>query len=185
MMPDQSRSYERLDESDLARLGRAADAVLAGGTGFASSPSRKAAPNTICAGAGASGTLTSSSALPTTRGSRAYSGARAARHVNPQRKPDLAHEPVVLIRPNCGTVAWDPDVVPRPRAKTSGHRKPHGLVPPWMRSATRTPRYRRRVSRRTIRGAASPARSVASGMTTSTSGSRMGLNTAVPSLISI
>jgi hypothetical protein len=63
-------------------------------------------------------------------GLREWLTARAAKHPNPQRKPDLAHEPVVLIDPNLGTVAWDPGVVPPPRAKTAGHRKPHGLVPP-------------------------------------------------------
>jgi hypothetical protein len=25
---------------------------------------------------------------------------------------------------------WDPDAAPPPRAKTTGHRRPHGLVPP-------------------------------------------------------
>jgi hypothetical protein len=49
----------------------------------------------------------------------------------------------------------------------------------------RRARHRRRSRRRTIRGAAIPATSVASGTTTSTSGSRMGLNTAFPSLISM
>ena len=47
-------------------------------------------------------------------GLREWLTARAAKHVNPQRKPDLAHEPVILIHPNLGTVAWDPDVVPPP-----------------------------------------------------------------------
>jgi hypothetical protein len=63
-------------------------------------------------------------------GLREWLNERAAKHPDPQRKADLAHEPVVLIRPNFGMVAWDPGVVPPPRAKTSGHRKPHGLVPP-------------------------------------------------------
>ena len=63
-------------------------------------------------------------------GLREWLTARAAKHVNPQRKPDLAHEPVVLIQPNLGTVAWDLGVAPPPRPKTTGHRKPHGLVPP-------------------------------------------------------
>jgi hypothetical protein len=63
-------------------------------------------------------------------GLREWLTARAAKHPNPQRKPDLAHEPVVLIHPNLGTVAWDPGMVPPTRAKTTGHRKPHGLVPP-------------------------------------------------------
>jgi hypothetical protein len=40
------------------------------------------------------------------------------------------HEPVVLIRPGLGSVAWDPGEAPPPRPKATGHRKPHGLVPP-------------------------------------------------------
>lgn len=63
-------------------------------------------------------------------GLREWLTARSANHPNPGRKPDLAHEPVVLIQPDLGTVAWDPGVVPPPRPKTTGHRKPHGLVPP-------------------------------------------------------
>lgn len=61
---------------------------------------------------------------------REWLTARAAKHPNPQLKPDLAHEPVVLIHPDLGTVAWDPALVPPPKPKTTGHRKPHGLVPP-------------------------------------------------------
>jgi hypothetical protein len=57
-------------------------------------------------------------------------GKRAAKKVNPEREPDLAHEPVVLIQPDLGSVAWDPADVPPPRPKTDGHRKPHGRVPP-------------------------------------------------------
>lgn len=63
-------------------------------------------------------------------GLREWLAARAARNVNPLRKPDLAHEPVVLIHPNLGSVAWDPGEAPPPRPKTAGHRRPHGLVPP-------------------------------------------------------
>src|SRR6266536_2997806 len=37
------------------------------------------------------------------------------------RAPDLAHEPVVLIRPELGRVVWDPPGVPPPRIKTAGH----------------------------------------------------------------
>jgi hypothetical protein len=48
---------------------------------------------------------------------REWLGARAAKHPNPRRKPDLAHEPVVLIRPRLGFVAWDPPDVPPPRLK--------------------------------------------------------------------
>lgn len=61
---------------------------------------------------------------------REWLTARSAKHPDPQRKPDLAHEPVVLIHPDLGTVAWDPGLVPPPKPKTIGHRKPHGLVPP-------------------------------------------------------
>jgi hypothetical protein len=56
--------------------------------------------------------------------------ARAARKADPGRHPDLAHEPVVLICPDLGSVAWDPGEALPPRPKTTGHRKPHGLVPP-------------------------------------------------------
>jgi hypothetical protein len=63
-------------------------------------------------------------------GLQEWLAARATRHVSPGRKPDLAHEPVVLIHPDLGLVAWDPEEVPPPRPKTTGHRKPHGLVPP-------------------------------------------------------
>jgi hypothetical protein len=63
-------------------------------------------------------------------GLREWLSVRSAKHPNPQRKLDLAQEPVVLIRPELGTVAWDPRVVPPPLPKATGHRKPHGLVPP-------------------------------------------------------
>jgi hypothetical protein len=56
--------------------------------------------------------------------------ARAAGKTDPGRHPDLAHEPVVLICPDLGSVAWDPGEALPPRPKTTGHRKPHGLVPP-------------------------------------------------------
>jgi hypothetical protein len=55
---------------------------------------------------------------------------RAGKHPDPGRKPDLAHEPVVLIRPDPGSVAWDPPNVPPPRPKSGGHRRPQGLAPP-------------------------------------------------------
>jgi hypothetical protein len=60
---------------------------------------------------------------------REWLGGRARKHPNP-RKPDLAHEPVVLIRPDLGSVAWDPPNVPPPRPKADGHRRPQGLAPP-------------------------------------------------------
>jgi hypothetical protein len=83
---DPARFYERLDTSDLARLGaphglnsmRSSPVIrtlLAGGTGRASSPWRKAAPSITCAAAGESGTWTSSSASPQTRACRGCSAA--------------------------------------------------------------------------------------------------------------
>src|SRR5262249_20144319 len=63
-------------------------------------------------------------------GLREWLAARAARKADPERHPDLAHEPVVLICPDPGSVAWDPAGAPAPRPKTTGHRRPHGLVPP-------------------------------------------------------
>jgi len=191
MLPDQSRSYEPLDESDLARLGRAADAEL---SAFFARNSHLAGWRdrlriVALAQGGAEHYLrgrrgiwdldvivcfAEDARLPrlfrrmivswdwgpsklgrcpydppeytgravdiafwvipdranAVDGLREWLAARAAKHVNPQRKPDLAQEPVVLIRPNLGTIAWDPDVVPPPKAKATGHRKPHGLVPP-------------------------------------------------------
>jgi len=191
MLPDQSRSYERLDESDLARLGRAADAELK--AFFARNPHLAGWRDRLRIVALAQGSaehylrgrrgiwdldvivcFAEDPRLPrlfrrmtiswdwgpskfgrcpydppeytgravdialwvipdrtnAVDGLREWLTARAAKHINPQRKPDLAHEPVVLIQPNFGTVPWDPDVVPPPSAKASGHRKPHGLVPP-------------------------------------------------------
>jgi hypothetical protein len=55
---------------------------------------------------------------------------RLAKHPDPRKKPDVAHEPVILIRPSLGGVVWDPGVAPSPRLKTVGHRRPHGLAPP-------------------------------------------------------
>lgn len=48
-------------------------------------------------------------------GLREWLAGRAARHVNPERNPDLAHEPVVLIHPDLGSVAWDPGETPPSR----------------------------------------------------------------------
>jgi hypothetical protein len=87
---DPARSYERLDESDLARLGRAPQklnsarsshathTLIAGRTGCASSPWRKAVPSITCAAAAVYGTSTSSSASPKTRASRASSAAQSS-----------------------------------------------------------------------------------------------------------
>lgn len=46
---------------------------------------------------------------------------RRASKPNPARQPDLAHEPVVLIRPDRGRIVWNPPDVPPPVSKTSGH----------------------------------------------------------------
>jgi hypothetical protein len=61
---------------------------------------------------------------------REWLGGRAGKHPHSGRKPDLANEPVVLIRPDLGSVAWDPPNVPPPRPKAEGHRRPQGLAPP-------------------------------------------------------
>lgn len=51
---------------------------------------------------------------------------RRTKKPDPQRAPDLAQEPVVLIDPDLGRVVWDPPNVPpprhRPRATSSGRR---------------------------------------------------------------
>ena len=188
---DVSRSYERLDESDLARLGRAAEAELK--AFFARNPHLAGWQDRLRIVALAQGgaehylrgrrgirdldvivCFAEDPRLPrlfrrmvvswdwgpskfgrcpydppeytgravdvvfwvipdrasAVAGLREWLTARAVKNVNPQRKPDLVHEPVVLIHPDLGTVVWDPGVVPMPRAKTTGHRKPHGLVPP-------------------------------------------------------
>jgi hypothetical protein len=51
------------------------------------------------------------------------------RHRVNASRPDLAHEPVVLIRPDRGRVVWDPPHVPPPLDKTGGHPPPAALVP--------------------------------------------------------
>jgi hypothetical protein len=62
-------------------------------------------------------------------GLRRWLTGRGTRHRDPARKPDLAHEPVILIRPCLGEVAWDPGEAPPGKTKSSGHRKPRGLAP--------------------------------------------------------
>jgi len=52
------------------------------------------------------------------------------RRADRKNKPDLAHEPVILIRPRLGEVVWDPGAAPPPREKSSGHRRPTGVAPP-------------------------------------------------------
>lgn len=51
---------------------------------------------------------------------------------DPARSPDVAHEPVILIRPHdrIGEVVWDPLMAPPAKESTSKtRRKPVGLVP--------------------------------------------------------
>jgi hypothetical protein len=55
---------------------------------------------------------------------------RRTKKPDPQRTPDLAHEPVVLIEPDIGRVVWDPPNVPPPKHKTEGHtQRPAARVP--------------------------------------------------------
>ena len=63
-------------------------------------------------------------------GLREWLAGRAARRVDPERNPDLAHEPVVLIHPDLGSVAWDPGGVPPPRPQ-----RQQGIASPmaWCR----------------------------------------------------
>jgi hypothetical protein len=63
-------------------------------------------------------------------GLRTWLSARLEKHPDPQRKPDVAHEAVVLIRPRLGELVWDPGLAPPPRAHKPGHRNPVGLAPP-------------------------------------------------------
>lgn len=51
------------------------------------------------------------------------------RHAANAGRPDVAHEPVVLVAPDLGRIVWDPRNVPRPQHKTTGHRPPAGTVP--------------------------------------------------------
>lgn len=64
---------------------------------------------------------------------RAWLGSRLAKAPDPTRSPDLAHEPVILIRPDdrFGEVVWDPQVAPSAKQTTSKtRRRPAGLAPP-------------------------------------------------------
>jgi hypothetical protein len=54
---------------------------------------------------------------------------RRAAKPNALRHPDLAHEPVVLVRPERGRVVWDPPNVPPPQRKTEGHPPTHRRAP--------------------------------------------------------
>lgn len=63
--------------------------------------------------------------IPNTRdpldGLIAWLQGRRAAKPEPEKAPDLSHEPVVLIAPDRGRVVWDPPDVPAPRLKTDGH----------------------------------------------------------------
>jgi hypothetical protein len=64
---------------------------------------------------------------------RTWLESRLAKAPDPVRKPDIAHEPVILIRPQdrLGEVVWDPALAP-PAKQTSSRvrRRPIGLAPP-------------------------------------------------------
>lgn len=55
---------------------------------------------------------------------------RTQAHRDPVHKPDVCHEPVVLITPDRGRVVWDPPNVPPPRPKAGGHRSHGGRIAP-------------------------------------------------------
>jgi hypothetical protein len=63
---------------------------------------------------------------------RAWLASRLTKKPDPMRAPDIAHEPVILIRPleRLGEVVWDPNMAPPAKQHTSkGPRRPVGLVP--------------------------------------------------------
>jgi hypothetical protein len=64
---------------------------------------------------------------------QAWLADRLRKKPDPKRARDLAHEPVILIRPHerLGEVVWDPDMAPPAKKETDKVRKaPVGLVPP-------------------------------------------------------
>jgi hypothetical protein len=64
---------------------------------------------------------------------RAWLSGRLQKHPDPDRKPDVAHEPVILVRPHArrGEVVWDPDMAPPAKTVPAKVRHPPaGLVPP-------------------------------------------------------
>lgn len=63
-------------------------------------------------------------------GLREWLAQRLARKPDPLRTPDVAHEPVIVIHPRFGEVAWDPGKPPPPKRKSDRRRKPHGTAPP-------------------------------------------------------
>jgi hypothetical protein len=63
---------------------------------------------------------------------RGWLEARVRAAPDPIRSPDLAHEPVILIRPSdrLGEVVWDPQLAPPAKQTTTKmRRKPVGLAP--------------------------------------------------------
>lgn len=63
---------------------------------------------------------------------RAWLQARLAKAPDPSRKADVAHEPVILIRPRerLGEVVWDPEMAPPAKESTMAvRRRPVGLAP--------------------------------------------------------
>ena len=64
---------------------------------------------------------------------RAWLRSRLEKARDPVRRPDLAHEPVIMIWPreHLGEVVWDPDRAPPAKKTTSNvRRRPVGLAPP-------------------------------------------------------
>ena len=64
---------------------------------------------------------------------RVWLAARLRKKPDQARNPDLAHEPVILIRPpeRLGEVVWDPDLAPPAKELASEtRRRPVGRVPP-------------------------------------------------------
>jgi hypothetical protein len=61
---------------------------------------------------------------------REWLAATLAKSPDPLRKRDLAQEPVILIRPTLGAIAWDPGAPPLPGLKSSAYRPPVRLAPP-------------------------------------------------------
>ena len=60
---------------------------------------------------------------------REWLARRQVKYPDPLRKPDVANEPVITIRPRLGHTAWDPGPAPSPRKEKKGHRRPQGLAP--------------------------------------------------------
>jgi hypothetical protein len=64
-------------------------------------------------------------------GLRKWLTQRAKQRRDPTRRADVAHEPVILIRPRFGEVVWDPNIAPPPKSKAGRPRRPpQGIAPP-------------------------------------------------------